>query len=355
MSRALSNAGFDEVLVHTGQHYDYAMSEVFFAALKIQAPKYVLGVGSASHGAQTGKMLDRLEPIMITEAPDVVLTYGDTNSTLAGALAAAKLHIHVAHVEAGLRSFNRRMPEEINRVMADHLSSILFAPTDAAVSNLHREGIVEGVYRTGDVMYDAVLAFRHEIAERADDVIDRFALQRRQFALVTIHRAENTDDQERWMALLDGISRVSRDLCPVVWPIHPRVRAKVNGIRSDRLILLDPQPYFEMQALLMNARVVMTDSGGVQKEAAFHGVPCVTLRDETEWVELTDAGVNRLAGADPDRIVRLATDATWPAGASVTRLYGDGRTSDVIAHRLAEFITTGADNTHTRSLTRDHG
>jgi UDP-GlcNAc3NAcA epimerase len=342
VSRALAAAGCEEVIVHTGQHYEIAMSDVFFERMGIAEPRYHLGVGSASHGAQTGRMLEEVEKTVLAEKPDVLLVYGDTNSTLAGALAAVKLHVPVAHVEAGLRSFNRRMPEELNRVLTDHAASLLFAPTDSAVANLRNEGITEGVVRTGDVMLDTALLFAKETGEEAAQVPARFGVEPGRFALLTLHRAENTDVPERWQSIADGIARVGRELVPVLWLVHPRVRERAKQLQLENVTVLDPQPYFETQALLMNARVVLTDSGGLQKEASFHRVPCVTLRDETEWVELLDAGVNRLAGADPEAIFAMAADAKWPGGDVAARLYGDGRTSEAIAAALLGYLEKGA-------------
>ncbi len=338
VSRALGAAGCEEVIVHTGQHYEVAMSDVFFERMGIADPRYHLGVGSASHGVQTGRMLEAVEQTILTEKPDVLLVYGDTNSTLAGALAAVKLHVPVAHVEAGLRSFNRRMPEEINRVLTDHAASLLFAPTDAALTNLRNEGITEGVHRTGDVMLDTALLFGEQVGAEAAQVPARFGVDPGKFALLTLHRAENTDVEERWRSIAEGIGRVGRELVPVLWLVHPRVRERAKQLQLPNVTVLDPQPYFETQALLMNARVVLTDSGGLQKEASFHRVPCVTLRDETEWVELLDSGVNRLAGADADAIFNMAADAKWPGGDVAARLYGDGRTSQRIAAVLTDFV-----------------
>jgi UDP-GlcNAc3NAcA epimerase len=285
--------GVRETLVHTGQHYDDNMSDVFFRELHLPAPRYHLGVGSGSHGAQTGRMLERLEEVLQRERPDFVLIYGDTNSTLAGALAASKLHVPVAHVEAGLRSFNRKMPEEINRVVADHLSRWLFAPTQTAVDNLAREGIAgDKVALVGDVMYDLAISMRNGASD-----VDRWGLKPSNYALATIHRAENTDDPSRLAAIFNGLGAVSQTL-PVVLPLHPRTRDAIRkaGHRDaeERLRLIDPVGFLDMACLEKHARLIVTDSGGVQKEAFFHRVPCVTLRDETEWVELVELGWNRL-------------------------------------------------------------
>lgn len=338
VSLALRRAGYDEVLVHTGQHYDAAMSDVFFSRLAIPAPRHHLRVGSASHGAQTGRMLEKTEEVLQSEQPDVVLVYGDTNSTLAGALAAVKLHIPVAHVEAGLRSFNRRMPEEINRVLTDHASTLLFAPTASAVANLQREGVERGIVRTGDVMFDAVMLFRNEIGDEARTIAERFSVEARNFIFLTLHRAENTDEEARWASILEAVRRVAAEVAPVVWAVHPRVRARKGVAELPNVILIEPQPYFETQALLMNARLVLTDSGGLQKEAAFHSVPCVTLRDETEWTELVDAGLNRIAGADVETIVRSAREARWPESGLPAGLYGDGHAADSIAEALPQAL-----------------
>lgn len=342
VSVALKHACIDERLIHTGQHYDAAMSDVFFQTLGLAEPSVHLGIGSAPHGAQTGRMLEAVERVLLDWHPDVVLVYGDTNSTLAGALAAAKLHIPVAHVEAGLRSFNSRMPEEINRVLTDHVATALFAPTDAAMANLQWEGITNGVVRTGDVMLDAVRQFRSECAEAAEKVLETYHLEPRGFALLTVHRAENTDDPTRWSGILEASSRLTAAGMHILWPVHPRIRDQVRAIDNSRLHITPPLPYFETQALLMHAALVLTDSGGLQKEAAFHTVPCVTLRDETEWVELVEAGVNHLAGADPDRIESFARTASWPPAGIPPELYGDGHAADAIANHLLSLPRTSA-------------
>jgi UDP-N-acetylglucosamine 2-epimerase len=287
-----------EVIIHTGQHYDNNMSRVFFDELKIPLPDYNLGIGSGSHGFQTGRMLEATEKILLTEQPDWVLVYGDTNSTLAGSLAAAKLHIPVAHVEAGLRSYNRNMPEEINRVLTDHLSELLFCPTEASVHNLNSEGITkQGIHLVGDVMYDAAL-FYQDKAQQVSRVLEQLDLNKQDFILATIHRAENTDDPVRLSSIFQGLNLVAREI-PVTVPLHPRTRnllQKDNMLTglSENIQIIDPVSYFDMSMLEKNARLIVTDSGGVQKEAFFYRVPCVTLRDETEWVELVDWGWNQL-------------------------------------------------------------
>jgi UDP-GlcNAc3NAcA epimerase len=301
----------EEVLVHTGQHYDEGMSSVFFRELDIPEPEHHLGVGSASHGEQTGAMLRQIEQVIVDERPDWVLVYGDTNSTLAGALAASKLHVPVAHVEAGLRSYNRRMPEEINRVLTDHVSTLLLCPSDVAVRNLAAEGITQGVHVVGDVMAD-VLADARTRADHTSDVIARLGVAPGQFALATVHRAENTDSVHRLRAILSALDALP---LPVVFPVHPRTRRALDGVGyapPPQVRLLEPLGYVDMVRLQSDARVVLTDSGGVQKEAYWLGVPCVTLRDETEWVETVAAGWNVLVGADHDRIVRAVRELAPP-------------------------------------------
>lgn len=344
VSRALAQcANVTERLVHTGQHYDHAMSEIFFTELGLPAPHVNLGIGSGAHGAQTGRMIEALEKLFIDEKPDRVLIYGDTNSTLAAALAAAKLHIPVDHIEAGLRSFNRAMPEEINRVVADALSDQLFAPTDAAVSHLRREGIAAArIHRVGDVMYDATLLF----GERADArVLTRLGLTPKTYVLATIHRAENTDDPARLRLLFDALRQVAAEL-PVILPVHPRTRQRaqalglLDGLPAD-FTLTEPVGYFDMLALEREARAIATDSGGVQKEAFFHHVPCVTLRTETEWVELVDSGWNRLA--PPDSVAAVVAAIHHAAGLDLSALahphaYGDGRAAERIAARIASLV-----------------
>ncbi|MEH1855884.1 MAG: UDP-N-acetylglucosamine 2-epimerase (non-hydrolyzing) [Nostoc sp.] len=299
VSRSLkSHPEIQEVLVHTGQHYDENMSDVFFQELEIPAPNYHLGIGSSNHGAQTGRMLEAIEQVLLKESPDWVLVYGDTNSTLAGAIAAVKLHIRVAHVEAGLRSFNRRMPEEINRVLTNHTADLLFAPTTAAVANLNQEGISqEKVHLVGDVMYDAAIDYGVK-AEQKSSILEHLGLISQNYLLATIHRAENTDNPARLRAIFMGLTAVTQNI-PVVLPLHPRTRAALlrEGLLEDvgkSLQLIEPVGYLDMVMLEKNAKLIATDSGGVQKEAFFYRVPCITLREETEWVELVQLGWNRL-------------------------------------------------------------
>jgi UDP-GlcNAc3NAcA epimerase len=341
VSRVLrASDGMDEILVHTGQHYDANMSDVFFDELEIPRPDYHLGIGSASHGAQTGRMLEGIEQVVLERQPDWVLVYGDTNSTLAGALAAVKLHIPVAHVEAGLRSFNRRMPEEINRVLTDQVSDLLFTPTEVASAHLRREGIPEArIHLVGDVMYDASLFYR-EKARQQTHILARLGLTPQSYVLATVHRAENTDDPHRLREIFTGLQRVAEHM-PVVLPLHPRTRHIIEGQGLteqylSRLTLIDPVGYLEMVALEESAFAITTDSGGVQKEAFFYRVPCVTLRDETEWVETVEAGANQLVGADADRLAhaieRLIDHP--PALPDPGPYYGEGHASTHIVHTL---------------------
>jgi UDP-N-acetylglucosamine 2-epimerase len=320
-----------EVLVHTGQHYDVQMSDIFFDELALPKPDHHLGVGSGSHGAQTAQMLERLEAVMQREAPDKVVIYGDTNSTLAGALAAAKLAIPVAHVEAGLRSFVRDMPEEINRIVADRLSTYLFAPTQNAVDNLAREGITSGVTLTGDIMYDALLQHAPIAAEKSSIVRD-LGLAPGGYVLATVHRAANTDDPARLADIMDALALLHE---PVIIPMHPRTRAALMGTDIEvepPVRIIEPVGYLDMLALEQAARMVLTDSGGVQKEAYLLGVPCVTLRDETEWVETLAGGWNVLAGADTERIL-AAAKRSRPSGAPPPA-FGDGHAAERMVEAL---------------------
>lgn len=341
ISRVIRNeyAGtLEEVLVHTGQHYDHNMSQVFFDELDIPPPKYNLDISGGNHGAMTGKMLEAIEAVLLDEKPDWVLIYGDTNSTLAGALAAVKLHIPVAHVEAGLRSFNMRMPEEVNRILADRVASLLFCPTEAAVDNLKNEGVVSGVSNVGDVMYDVAVYYKDRCAKNGE-ILKRIGLTPGGFALATCHRAENTDDPLRLREICQGLADVAEHM-DVVLPLHPRTRRLLSdgGMLPllGRVRLVDPLSFMEMLALEQSARVVITDSGGVQKEAFFYGVPCVTMRDETEWVETVQLQWNRLVGASRNLIASAVISAV--PGVSGVSPYGDGRAGQrivetILAHR----------------------
>ena len=331
-----SQCKIDELIIHTGQHYDDNLSRVFFEELDIPRPDYDLEVGSSSHGRQTGLMLEGIERVLEEQKPDFVVVYGDTNSTLAGALAAAKLHIPVAHVEAGLRSFNRKMAEEINRVVADHVSDILLCPTKLAVDNLANEGIKRGVHQVGDVMYDSMLYYSKMAESLEDNVLKKLGVEKGSYYLATIHRAENTDDRKRLWQIIEGLNAVSEKY-PVILPLHPRTIGFVDkyGLRfSERISVIEPVSYLEMAALEKNARLILTDSGGVQKEAYFLGVGCVTLRNETEWSELVDCGWNRLAGADRDSIVKSATEAEKLSELKKESFYGDGNAGEKIVDIL---------------------
>ncbi len=302
VSQNFSQHGIKEIILHTGQHFDDNMSKIFFKELDMPKPSYNLGIGGGLHGAMTGAQLADIEEILISEKPDWVLVYGDTNSTLAGALAATKLHIPVAHVEAGLRSFNREMPEEINRVVTDHISKALFAPTTSAMQHLAHEGIpAEYCHQTGDVMYDAALLFG-EYAKQRSTILQQLNLSAHKYILTTVHRAENTDNLQRLKVILQSLNQVSETL-PVIWPVHPRTRKlleqkSLDTLLGNRVQLLDPVGYLDMLMLEQHAAMITTDSGGVQKEAFFYEIPCVTLRNETEWVELVEAGWNRLIKFD---------------------------------------------------------
>ncbi|APW99160.1 UDP-N-acetylglucosamine 2-epimerase (non-hydrolyzing) [Halobiforma lacisalsi AJ5] len=336
VSRKLRDVG-EEVLVHTGQHYDEEMSDVFFEELDIPEPDYNLGVQSDTHGRQTAKMIAALEPVLEEVSPDALLLYGDTNSTLAGAIVGAKRDVAVAHVEAGLRSDDREMPEEINRIMTDHASELCFAPSEAAVRNLAQEGISEGVYWTGDVMYDALLEAR-ERSQEASTILENLGLENGEFVLATVHRQRNTDVRENLESIVSALADAP---LPVVFPAHPRTveRLREYGLwerTTDALEVIEPQGYLDFVRLLDAAERIATDSGGVQKEAFFLETRCITLRSETEWVETVDAGWNRLVGSDADRIRdALATD--WDPD-SHPRPYGDGLASRRIVTLLRREI-----------------
>jgi UDP-GlcNAc3NAcA epimerase len=317
----------EEVIVHTGQHHDKNMSAVFFDELDIPRPHHDLGISGGNHGAMTGRMLESVENVLLAEKPDWVLVYGDTNSTLAGALAAVKLHLPVAHVEAGLRSYDMNMPEEINRVLVDRISTLLFCPTETAVGNLKAEGITRGVHLAGDVMYDVTLHYR-DLARSCSDILSRLGLAERGFALATCHRAGNTDDPQRLANIMTALARIAARF-PVVLPLHPRTRKQVEKFgllgHLGEILVTEPLSFLDMVALEQAARVILTDSGGVQKEAFFHRVPCVTMRDETEWVETVRAGANLLAGTSVSAIVDAFDRAmSAPLVPEEVNPYGDG-------------------------------
>jgi len=339
VSRAIAqnpDLGIREEIIHTGQHYDENMSDIFFVEMGIPEPAVNLRIGSGSHGQTTARMLEGIEGEIFARRPDALLVYGDTNSTLAGALAAAKLHVPVVHVEAGLRSFNRRMPEEINRVLADHLSALLLCPTTTAVASLAAEGIAEGVHHVGDVMFDAARIFG-EIAESRSRILADFDLIPGSYCLATVHRAENTDDLIRLKGIFEAFAEIAVPERPVVLPLHPRTKAKLAEHRIDTssnpaLRLVPPVSFLDMVMLEKNARLILTDSGGVQKEAYFHSVPCVTLRDETEWVETVEAGWNQIVGADPAAILNAARSA---APGSFIKDYGTGKAAERVVELVA--------------------
>ncbi len=316
---------FNEILIHTGQHYDYNMSQAFFKELAIPEPDYNLGIGSGNHGEQTGRMLIELEKVLLHIKPDLVMVYGDTNSTMAGALVAAKLQLPLAHVEAGLRSFNRDMPEEINRIVADALAQFLFAPTQTAIKHLQNEGINTGVYLVGDVMYDSFLFNLSRVDIEA--VLKKYGVAPRKFILTTIHRPQNTDDPTILKALINILEYLDE---PILFPVHPRtmkfIRQQQLTIKNSYLRLIEPVGYLDMLALEKSARIILTDSGGVQKEAYFAGVPCLVLRTETEWVELVENGWAKLIGTDFQRIPEEIAKASNFTSVQ-TNIFGDGTAS----------------------------
>lgn len=329
-----------EVLVHTGQHFDANMSDVFFEELGMHKPNYFLDIHGGGHGAMTGRMLEQVEKVLLTEKPDAVLVYGDTNSTLAGALAAVKLHIPVAHVEAGLRSFNIAMPEEVNRILTDRISRWLFTPTFAASAHLRREGIADAkIQEVGDVMYDVALHHGSRV-DASGGVLAKLGLAPESYVLATVHRAENTDHEQRLLAIVDGLQALARRI-PVVWPLHPRTRGvlqrmgRLAGL-SASVRLIEPVSYIDMVQLEKYAAAIVTDSGGVQKEAFFYRVPCVTLRDETEWTELVDAGWNRLVPPlNADAVSSAVENAIHSTGKSVEP-YGSGDAALKIVNALED-------------------
>jgi UDP-N-acetylglucosamine 2-epimerase len=332
VSSALQKVGIEEILVHTGQHFDASMSDIFFSDLDLPQPSHHLNIHGLNHGAMTGRMMEKLEELLLQDCPDWVCVYGDTNSTLAGALVAAKLNIPLVHIEAGLRSFNRQMPEEINRVVTDHLSQLLFAPTPLAVDCLQKEGIVQGVHLVGDVMMDSILSYRDK-AQRISSILAKHQLQPESFYLATIHRPSNTDDYDRLSAILESFTTLEY---PVVFPIHPRTGARIDEMNLDRylktdsIITIPPVSYLDMLVLESHCKAVVTDSGGVQKEAYILGRPCFTLRNETEWKETVECGWNQLV--QPQALQTAIAQFVLPSESPL--LYGTGNASTQIAEIL---------------------
>lgn len=325
----------EEIIVHTGQHYDTNMSDIFFDEMKISKPKYFLGVGGKSHGAMTGQMIEKIEEVALKENPDWIMVYGDTNSTLAGAIVASKLHIKLAHIEAGLRSFNMKMPEEVNRILTDRVSNILFCPTDTAIQNLKNEGYENydcKIVKTGDVMQDGAMFYK-KLALKPNFEI------RQDFILCTIHRAENTDDEIRLKSIFEALNEIAKEK-QVILPLHPRTKKILENLKLNikNLTIIDPVGYLEMVWLIDNCNFVMTDSGGLQKEAYFFEKQCITLRDETEWVELVDCGVNTLVGSDRDKILKAyKSNSEFNKEISKSNLYGAGKAAENIIKELLNY------------------
>lgn len=350
-NRKSSDYPIAEKIVHTGQHYDRFMSSVFFEQLEIPKPDYNLRVGNGSHGKQTARMLEKIERILVTEAPACVIVYGDTNSTLSGALAAAKLHIPIAHVEAGLRSFNRRMPEEVNRVLTDRVSDILLCPTETAVENLVNEGISEGVYLVGDVMYDCLRRYAKKAKAIEQKTLKKLHLRSKSYYLATVHRVENTDDRNGLQDIFDALNQISSTERPLVLSLHPRTRQKITEgkvVPGDNIRIISPVPYLEMMALEMNARAILTDSGGIQKEAYWFKVPCITLRNESEWTETVDSGWNVLVGANRKRIVQAVEQAEARPTWYENLLHGNGHSAKQICRILLKSFGKQQEATATR-------
>ncbi len=337
LSRQFSLLGIDEKIIHTGQHFDANMSEVFFNEMEIPKPAYQLDIHGVSHAVMTARMLEGIEPVLMRENPDGVLVYGDTNSTLAGALAASKLQIPLFHVEAGLRSFNMKMPEEINRIVTDRISNVLFCPTDTAVKNLHCEGFEKmpvTIFKNGDVMYDAALFYATK-AELKSDILKQTGLTK--FVLATVHRQENTDDIDNLRNIIAGLNEINRQI-PVIVPIHPRTRKILSQQNiSPEFKLIDPVGYFDMILLLKNCELVITDSGGVQKEAFFFGKHCITLREETEWVELVETGFNILTGSNPEKLNTAFQILSQKQSDFGINLYGKGYAAEIAAFEIQKF------------------
>ncbi len=330
----------EEIIVHTGQHYDENMSAIFFNQLDIPKPAINLSITAPTHGAMTGRMLEKIEEVLLEKKPDMVLIYGDTNSTLAGALAAVKLHIPVAHVEAGLRSFNMRMPEETNRILADRVSSLLLCPTTTAIENLKNEGITKGVHNVGDVMYDIALYYKKKALEQFS--LDYWELAEKDYVLCTVHRAENTNDPQRLSNIFTALKHIA-DETQVIIPLHPRTRNLLkkqdNEILLQGLKVIEPVSFLEMIRLEISAKTILTDSGGVQKEAFFHKVPCLTLREETEWLETVKLGWNQICGADPDKILKAWKSLDKQELDPLLHPFGNGKAAHKILELFCHFFT----------------
>ena len=339
ISRAIRQRSeeIQELIIHTGQHFDANMSDIFFEELDIPKPDFHLGVGGGTHGQNTGRMLEKIEEVLLQEKPDYVLVYGDTDSTLAGTLAAVKLHIPVAHVEAGLRSFNRKMPEEINRILTDHASDLLFTPTLTAVKNLQNEGVgVSKIKQVGDVMFDAALFYGAKV-EQHSTLLKDLGIASKAYALVTLHRAENVDNKARLASIFAGLAKYNK---PIILPLHPRTKKMMEGfgiLLPTNIKIIDPIGYLDMILLEKHADLIATDSGGVQKEAYFHKVPCITMRDQTEWIELVEHGVNILTGADTDAIIAaLSKVSAIDQELFESPLYGTGVSGKDIVNALID-------------------
>lgn len=324
-----------EIIVHTGQHYDANMSDIFFEEMQIPKPNYFLGIGGKSHGAMTGQMIEKIEEVVLKEKPDWIMVYGDTNSTLAGAIVASKLHIKLAHIEAGLRSFNIKMPEEVNRILTDRVSNILFCPTDTAIQNLKNEGYENldcKIVKSGDVMQDGAMFYKNLALKPNIEI-------KNSFILCTIHRAENTDDETRLRSIFEALNEIAKEK-QVILPLHPRTKKILENLKLDisNLTIIEPVGYLEMVWLIDNCDFVMTDSGGLQKEAYFFEKQCITLRDETEWVELVECGANTLVGADKEKIIKTyRNNAKFNKQNLKLDLYGGGKASKNIINELLEF------------------
>ncbi len=334
VSKALLNSDIDENIIHTGQHFDKNMSEIFFEEMSIPKPSVNLGIGGGTHGENTGRMIEGIERILIDQKPDFVLVYGDTDSTLAGALSAAKLHIPIAHVESGLRSFNRKMPEEINRILTDHLSNILFAPSENAVFNLKNEGIKkESIHFVGDIMYDATLHFA-ALAEKNSDILNQLNIKAKEYMLASIHRAENTNNFERLNAIVSSFKLFEEK---IIFPVHPRTKEFLKKFKiklPSNVIEIKPVGFIDMVMLEKNSMLIATDSGGVQKEAFFHKIPCVTLRDETEWVELVESNWNKLVTPSSASQIAKTYEKSIRTIGSTIYPYGNGDTANLIRNIL---------------------